>query len=53
MTDQNDGITVFVCGSKACKHQWDGPQVEFDNGGTVTCSLCGAWAINVSMLEGL
>lgn len=47
-------ITVHVCGVK-CEHVWDGPQQEFDEGAgmTATCSKCGAWAINVSMMEGV
>ena len=46
-------ITVFVCGIK-CEHVWDGPIVPFDgNGETSTCSKCGAWAVNVSLMEGL
>ncbi len=46
-------ITVHVCGVK-CEHVWDGPEVEFMDGGgrSATCSKCGAWAINVSMMEG-
>ena len=50
-------VTVFVCGVK-CDHTWDSPEViltreehEMD-GGTVICSKCGQWAINVSMMEG-
>lgn len=50
MSDEPE-ITVFVCGVK-CDHVWDGPQADFDNGSTSTCSKCGAWAINVSMMEG-
>lgn len=48
--------TIFVCGVK-CEHDWNGPRVELTqeehgmNGGTSTCSKCGAWAINVSMME--
>jgi hypothetical protein len=45
-------ITVFVCGKK-CEHVWDGPMVEFDGGESVTCSKCGEWAINVSMMEAM
>jgi len=49
-------LTVFACGVK-CDHQWDGPEIVLTeqehgiNGATLTCSKCGAWAINVSMLE--
>ena len=50
---RKEEVTVFVCGVKTCKHVWDGPQVEFENGATVTCSKCGEWAINVSMMEGM
>jgi hypothetical protein len=51
-----DGITLFICGPR-CDHDWDGPIVELTIeehgtlGATGTCSKCGAWAINVSMLE--
>lgn len=54
----NDTITAFACGGK-CKHVWNGPQINLTeeehgmNGGTLTCSVCGAWAINVSMMEGV
>lgn len=46
-------ITIHVCGVK-CAHVWNGPEVEFMDGSgrSSTCSLCGAWAINVSMMEG-
>jgi len=44
-------IIVHVCGVK-CDHVWNGPMVEFENGATTTCSKCGAWAINVSLMEG-
>lgn len=46
-------VTVHVCGVK-CEHVWDGPMVEFDGGRgvTTTCSKCGEWAINVSLMEG-
>ena len=50
-------ITLHICGSKKCKHVWDGPEVSFKtdgggSGGTVTCSKCGEWAINHSMMAG-
>lgn len=44
-------ITVFVCNVK-CDHVWDGPLVGLENGATATCSKCGAWALNVSLMEG-
>ena len=57
MPSETDEITVFVCGGGPCKHVWNGPVVDLEDGythgQTVTCSLCGAWAINVSMLEGV
>lgn len=45
-----DDITVIVCGVK-CDHKWDGPVVTFKNGATVSCSKCGALAVDVSLLE--
>lgn len=45
-------ITIHVCGVK-CDHEWIGPQIELEGvGATLTCSKCGAWAINVSLMEG-
>lgn len=49
-------LTIHVCGVR-CEHVWDGPIIELTkaehgiNGGTVTCSKCGEWAINISMME--
>jgi hypothetical protein len=49
-------VTMHVCGVK-CGHVWDGPLVTLRGyggercGETATCSKCGAWAINVSMME--
>jgi hypothetical protein len=51
MIESGKEITVFVCGVK-CEHVWVGPVVELDNGATLTCSKCGAWAIDVSLMEG-
>lgn len=49
----NGEITIHVCGKK-CDHVWDGPMVEFEEGRgvTATCSKCGEWAINASLMEG-
>lgn len=49
---EQDRITVHVCGVR-CDHVWDGPIVEFNDGCsmTSTCSKCGAWAINISVME--
>lgn len=50
----SDEITVHVCGKK-CEHVFDGPVVVvpwFEGASTLTCSKCGEWAINVSLLEG-
>lgn len=56
MPSDDNEIMVFVCGGGSCKHVWNGPVVNLEDEGchgeTSTCSLCGAWAINVSMLEG-
>jgi hypothetical protein len=45
-------ITAFACGVK-CDHVFDGPMAEFEDGlgGTSTCSKCGAWAIDVCLME--
>lgn len=53
-TDDKE-LIVFVCGRKDCQHVWDGPCVEFDEGRgvTTTCSKCGEWAVNVSLMEGI
>jgi hypothetical protein len=53
MALEDPKLTIFVCNVK-CDHLWDGPVVEFEDGlgATVTCSKCGAWAINVSLMEG-
>lgn len=52
MSETKDEITMFVCGQK-CNHEFDGPIVEYDHGATVTCSKCGAWAVDVILWEGL
>ena len=46
-------LTIFICGTKGHEHIWDGPVVPFDDGlgATSTCSICGAWAVNVCLLE--
>lgn len=48
-------ITAITCGPQ-CKgggeHQWDGPVVKLENGGSSSCSKCGALAIDVSLWEG-
>ena len=45
-------LTAFVCGPQ-CKdgkpHQWDGPTVKLDNGGSASCSKCGMLAIDEAM----
>lgn len=51
-------ITVHVCGvgcpkADDRKHVWDGPVVEIENGASVSCSLCGALAVDVSIMEGI
>ena len=32
-----------------CEHKWDGKWVEFENGGSASCSRCGCLAIAHSM----
>lgn len=32
-----------------CEHKWDGPEEEYENGSSVTCSKCGMSAISHSM----
>ena len=56
---ENDGrtwpVTVFTCGPQCSdgteNHQWDGPTVQLENGGTASCSKCGKLAIDVSLWE--
>ena len=46
-------ITGFICG-RGCingEHQWDGPEVRIDHGGSVSCSKCGMLAIDVDLWE--
>jgi hypothetical protein len=35
-----------------CGHKWDGPWVEFENGGSVSCSVCGMTAMHHDMVRG-
>lgn len=48
-------LTMHVCGPRCAdgttNHQWDGPPVKLENGGTASCSKCGALAIDVSLWE--
>lgn len=48
-------LDVHICPPvEECKpdeHVWDGPPHYEQNMGTVTCSKCGAWAINVDMMR--
>lgn len=48
--------TTFVCGPQCVdgkeEHQWDGPTVKLENGGTASCSKCGKLAIDVSLWMG-
>ncbi len=37
---------------KDCDHKWDGPAIEEEQMSSVTCSTCGAWAINHDMAVG-
>ena len=62
MTDEP--MSVFLCGPQTqtcacdcaqggeCEHQWDGPYVEIENGGSVTCSRCGGAALYHDMWVG-
>ena len=43
-------VTTFVCGNR-CKHRWDGPIVDMENGSSSSCSLCGALAIDEAMWQ--
>ena len=40
------------CPDGPCQHVWDGPWVEFDNGGSVTCSRCGTTNMSHAMRTG-
>jgi hypothetical protein len=46
-------ITAITCGPQCAdgteEHQWDGPTVVIDHGGSVSCSKCGRLAIDVSL----
>lgn len=35
-----------------CDHKWDGPDKDFENGSSVTCSKCGMTALSHDMLCG-
>lgn len=49
--DRRERMTAFVCGTKKCDHVWNGPVVRLENGGSSSCSKCGALAINVALWE--
>ena len=39
-----------ACGTGGpCEHKWDGGWVEFENGGSASCSRCGCLAISNDM----
>jgi len=47
--EENDLLTIAVCGRPIeCEHNWDGPIIEFREGGSSgassSCSLCGITA---------
>jgi hypothetical protein len=48
MLSTNDGNHFVV----DCDHKWDGPMVDFGNGQSVTCSVCGMLAIAHDMAFG-
>ena len=35
-----------ACPDGPCQHDWSGPWVEFENGGSTSCSRCGMLAMN-------
>lgn len=50
-------VTLMMCGSGKCEHQFDGPEVPVSGdparpmGYTFTCSKCGRRAIDVHLWE--
>ena len=50
MVDRKE-VTVHICGVK-CDHVWDGPEISFDGGESLTCSKCGLPAIDVACMDG-
>jgi len=51
------GLPIDECIKKHyvhdCDHIWDGEGINFDNGGTVTCSICDMSAINHDFAYGI
>jgi len=47
LTEEQNGLTVFMCGASKCKHEWDGPERITDDGrgAELTCSKCGMGAM--------
>lgn len=43
------GFLFHAHAPDACKHRWDGPVVEIENGESVTCSKCGMDAFSYSL----
>ena len=50
------GLPIMECMEvhyiKDCEHQWDGLVVEFEGGGSVSCSKCGMLAIDHGIMCG-
>lgn len=46
-------VTVHACGPQCVdgteNHDWSGPVIKFDRGGSSTCAKCGQAAIDISM----
>jgi hypothetical protein len=52
MASAEHKLTLSMCGPRDCEHKWDGPEVLFENGGSVSCSKCGMLAIDHAIWEG-
>jgi hypothetical protein len=50
--ENKPAITAIACSPKCIggkDHQWDGPIVKLERGGSVSCSKCGMLAIEEAM----
>ena len=44
------GKCYCACGTSGpCQHDWTGPWIEIENGGSISCSKCGMLSIDHSM----